>query len=1064
MQHSEENINPAAPQTRATEVKPSLAPRGKWDIHPVFREILVILLLTLLIIINIPEITLYAEIPSGGDVNGLVYPQLNFLGNCLKSGIIPFWNPHLFSGTPFFANPHTGAGYLPHWFFYLLFPPDKAFGLDLAFHFLLAGLFTYLLSRRLGMGRSAAFFAGICYMFGQFVVTKMLVTAQFFSLPYIPLLIYAMERIFQKRSLSSLIIGGLAGAFLYLSGYPQTVFIAAFSAVIYLVFRSLSLINHPEPKESVKIGHQFIGNTILGLFTLDMLIWLIGYRFAAPSHTGIINLSGWLAVVMGVLSIAYILLARFSKWNWDFKGLFSSWGFMILAGIAAIGLSAFQWYPALLYQPETVRAGFPQWDYFRIVNFPQMAIAVFHDLFMGGGMGDFTISLYIGTVPILLILGALFLPVKDEQNSRHLKIWAGMGIWSLTLVFFDPMLGFSLYTKLPGIQTFYVLHRFLAVTSLALAVLAGLSLEKFLQWKKENQAIPVRISGFLLIVAAILLLMNTSGFSNGWLRLLPGAILVLLYLLAPGRLFHPYLFTAGVLLLTLFELRPETAGYFNQWNYKSPADIYTSTPALNILRQEKEPFRFFAAEDTTRKEPAFGEERLGRLILPNTASVYGLEDVQGYDPIYKTLYRRYLDHANNLYPQRTPYNDIWHYGALNFEGNQLGDMLNIKYALSETPVTIPGFELVSQEGGYLYKNSKPCPRGWIVHQALVTRQDITGWKWMVDEKLFNPMQTVILMENAGTLKEERSGLIGKTGIRFPSTHSIYLRSFSPAAGNKIQIWVDGKEILEDIPGYAVAVVEPGSGDFEEVRQFRTDISADAAQNMLDYIQSIDTGKIVLAAGMGDAGKFIPEDKWQVFQSIGGRGLALSRDSVLQAHAIVGVKGARAGQAEEIINRPEAEIVLPCSIPARYRYDVQADADAEGLPTQKVLEPSGDTVEFTLYQPNKIACRAYSSLPGFLVLSEIYDDGWSATVDGKPANIYRVNGTLRGIFLPKGRHILQMAYVPEGLGEGLGITLCTILLLLSAIGIKINSLYRIKLQRQWEQGLLKKVSLPPESKP
>lgn len=1062
MLNLDEKTNPTPAETQTASPKPVSVSRGKWNMPQGLGEILVILFLIILILFNFPEITLESKIPSGGDVNGLVYPQLYFFGKALESGICPLWNPHIFSGTPFYANPHTGSAHLPHWIFYLLFSPERAFGLDLAFHFLLAGFFTYLLGRRLGMNRGSALFSGICYMLGQFMVTKMLVTAQFFSLPFLPLLLYGMERIFQKRDIFSILMGGLAGAFLYLSGYPQTVFIAGVTAVVYLVFRSISQVNQPTPRESVKIGHQVIGNTLIGLFILDGLIWVISLRFERFIPFQLTQLSGWLALGMGGLGLAYILLIRFREWNWNLKGLLSSWGILILAGLAALGLAAFQWYPALIYQSETVRAGFPQWDYYRIVNLSQMAIAAFHDLFLGGGMGDFTISFYVGTLSVLLILGGLFIPFQDDKTSLNFKIWSGILLWSLSLVFFEPFSGRAVYSHLPGIQTFYVLHRFLAVSSLALALLAGLSLDKFLKWKEGTTAIPIKITGFILILAGILLLMNTLGFGDGWIRLLPGALLISLFILAPGKLFHPNLFLISLLALSLFELRPETAGYFNQWNYKSPADIYPLSPALKIMQKEKEPFRYFAAEDTTHSEPAFGEERLGRLMLPNTAAVYGLQDVQGYDPIYKTIYRRYLDHANNLYPQRPPYNDPWHYGILNFTGSRLGDMMNVKYALTETPVEIPGFALISQEGGYLYKNSDAFPRGWITHQAMVTRQEIMGWRWMEDETLFNPRETAILMENAGSLKEERSALIGKTGVRFPSTHSIHILSQSPSAENQMQIWVDGREILEDIPGFAAAVVNPSSGDFEEVRQFRTDLSADAAQSLIEFIQSIDTGKIVLLSGKSNAGKYIPKEGWAIFQSLGGRGIPLSQDSILQAYAIIGVKGAKTGQAMESINRPETELVLPSSVPARYRYDIETGVDAEGLPTQKTLEISGDTVDFISSNSNKVACKTYSRLPGFLVLSEIYDPGWSAQIDGKPARIYRVNGALRGIFLPKGRHLVQMEYWPEGLWTGIGITFFTILLLVLAIGIKINSLYRMQKQRQWEQGLLDKTPPSPES--
>ncbi|MCA1729187.1 MAG: hypothetical protein LC751_07190, partial [Actinobacteria bacterium] len=53
------------------------------------------------------------EITLGSDAATQYYPFYYFLGEVLRSGNIPAWNPYQFSGTPFAADPLTGWSYLP---------------------------------------------------------------------------------------------------------------------------------------------------------------------------------------------------------------------------------------------------------------------------------------------------------------------------------------------------------------------------------------------------------------------------------------------------------------------------------------------------------------------------------------------------------------------------------------------------------------------------------------------------------------------------------------------------------------------------------------------------------------------------------------------------------------------------------------------------------------------------------------------------------------------------------------------------------------------------------------
>ena len=55
--------------------------------------------------------------------------------------------------------------------------------------------------------------------------------------------------------------------------------------------------------------------------------------------------------------------------------------------------------------------------------------------------------------------------------------------------------------------------------------------------------------------------------------------------------------------------------------------------------------------------------------------------------------------------------------------------------------------------------------------------------------------------------------------------------------------------------------------------------------------------------------------------------------------------------------------------------------------------------------------------GLMFLSIPYAEGWSAVVDGKPAEVVSVQDALMGIKLEKGSHDVTIKYTPAGFKEG-----------------------------------------------
>jgi len=67
-----------------------------------------------------------------------------------------------------------------------------------------------------------------------------------------------------------------------------------------------------------------------------------------------------------------------------------------------------------------------------------------------------------------------------------------------------------------------------------------------------------------------------------------------------------------------------------------------------------------------------------------------------------------------------------------------------------------------------------------------------------------------------------------------------------------------------------------------------------------------------------------------------------------------------------------------------------------------------------YKNNSVTLQADNDQLSFLVFSDTYFPGWKVTVNKKPDKIYKVNGILKGVFLPPGENIITFSYLPTNL--------------------------------------------------
>ena len=168
-----------------------------------------------------------------------------------RFGGFPQWNPYIFGGMPFLGA-IGGDVFYPTFLLRLALPVDAGITLGFMLHILLAGAFTYLFLRSLGLSWGAAFVGGAAYMLSGQVVS--LVSpghdGKLFVSALLPLALWCLHGAVTRNSLRGYAyFGGVVGLSLISPHFQATYYLlmAAGFYWAFLVFASDERLATPVP-------------------------------------------------------------------------------------------------------------------------------------------------------------------------------------------------------------------------------------------------------------------------------------------------------------------------------------------------------------------------------------------------------------------------------------------------------------------------------------------------------------------------------------------------------------------------------------------------------------------------------------------------------------------------------------------------------------------------------------------------------------------------------------------------------------------------------------------------
>jgi hypothetical protein len=117
----------------------------------------------------------------------------------------------------------------------------------------------------------------------------------------------------------------------------------------------------------------------------------------------------------------------------------------------------------------------------------------------------------------------------------------------------------------------------------------------------------------------------------------------------------------------------------------------------------------------------------------------------------------------------------------------------------------------------------------------------------------------------------------------------------------------------------------------------------------------------------------------------------------------------------------------------FAWDREAIVECKEPPAPTPEEAQLGSVKILSYRPERVELQAQVTTPSVLVLTDSYDPGWSARVDGTKADVLPTNYAVRGLSLTAGTHSILYEYHCPGFVSGLLLALFALVACAGVVG-------------------------------
>jgi hypothetical protein len=1008
------------------------------------------------------------------DTTVFYFPLMSWVSQQLRSGVFPLWTPQFFGGYPIFADGEIGLAYPPALLALLTLPTDRAFVALRLLHLALAGVGMFFLARAWRLPYASAVMAGLVFTLGNFLQAQIHHENIVRTASWLPLVLACTEKGLQAQAwrvrlrwtaLAAVCLG-LAG----LSLHSQVLAIELLILAGYAGFRwavgPLGMPDRPGSKRDSRpdgeVAGGFGGPAMAAAPDAASPPGSAGSA-GSPGLTGSHGSTSSTAAsgppgasrasdARAAVSLSSRPCPR------AVSRLLAVVSVCVPVVLFGVGLAAVQILPLIELASFSARgSGIPydQAAAYSVTPFGLLQL-VFPYFFRAPGNLQWGLwthwesYLYFGLVPLVLVVVAV-----TCVRRREVAGWAVFGVVGLVLSLgqYSPINLHYLLWLLPGLSGLRAPGRFTFVVVLAAALLAAYGLAWLMaraeagSGSASSTRLRRALRGLVCVAVALALLLVavhaamliwpesvraaigaiylalprdtyplsgndvfsglwwSSSFSNprvpvGLLGLLVSVAIIWLWQLSPWRRFRAWRGWPIVLLaLTAVDLL--TFGWAIHPR-ESLSAISTEPAAIHAIEHlpalDGAPNRILAS-------PA-----LNQLAPDRLAPVDTLQEANGYSSLQFLWHRDYLGRV--LYTDDALL-DLWgvrylldpaHYGTLS---NANGVLYLPQQALLHAPAggalaqqsfsvstlsPIVGLRFVSAlVGGIQVPQGAPvaevelrdAANGVVGTAELRAGRDTMDWAWNLPS--VQPSVQHQSVQVAGTTSEP--------GGPQPTTRTLSYADFTFDSGL-------------DATTLTMRAVPP-SGEF---------VLYGAALVASD-------GSLTQLFGKTDAKyrQVYADGDIRVLQNTA----AFPRAFVVPTARVAPSLGSALSQMIHQPFQPDQEVILADD----------STTQATGLPAEQGGHGSAQIIG---YAPDDVQIHTSADGDAWLVLSDTYYPGWTATIDGRPATVLRGDVLFRVVRVPAGDHAVELHFEPSSLKIGLAVSLVCLLCVILAFGISGKS--------------------------
>ncbi|MDZ7268724.1 MAG: YfhO family protein [candidate division KSB1 bacterium] len=657
-----------------------------------------------------------------------------------EEGVYPQWLPHIFGGMPSFASlTYNPLAYFPHALVEVISRVVPVRGMLLiALHYVLAGLGVFLFLRRKGADYLPALLGGLAFMLTPYLITMIIFGhgSQMMTAAYLPLALWAVDRLLEKVSLRNIGLAGLTLGSMLQRGHIQIAYYGLMLVGFFVLYELATVLLRKQAARVLPMLGGFAAAVALAL-ALAAILFLPVQEYTPHSIRGSASVLQTTQAEAGV-GFDYATQWSFSPGEMMTFLLPSFYGF---GGMTYWGTMPFTDYP----------------NYMGILV---LALAIFA---------------LIKRVPHAGFLGASILLALLISFGHHFE--------SFYRLFYDYF---------PHFNKFRVPVMILVLVQGCVAILAGLGLQALLQplatpaAQRASRHAGIaknlwRMAGVLLLLALLITVFQSSLqqfmaglypdqydpatqarldemrfdmlFGDWWkLTLLAGTGLVMLALAFAGRI-APRTAAAVIVVLTLIDLWIVDKKIGNPPAPERNAQAVLQPDAVALfLQQDKSLYRIYPTLDLFRE------------------THWAAQDIHSVGGYHAAKPRRYQDFLEATDLQSGLLHD---YFTVVVENGRQGlqpkpveaipaerrtviknllDLLNVKYILAFFPLPEENWVsratvTVNYQGGayplHILENTTALPRAFLVGRYEVQTQNLAALQRLA-ASTFDPHTTVLL--------------------------------------------------------------------------------------------------------------------------------------------------------------------------------------------------------------------------------------------------------------------------------------------------------------------------------